>query len=1015
MQIDATQFKALVQQLEENRSQLQGALKGLELNQGALREWEARIRWAQAIASYAAAPAGEAVRTPEVWEALREAVKYTDPRLPFRLSVFGNSGVGKGAIVNALVPTRHGKATLSTQSANPVSTTRLRLVPYQISGANSQPPFRWRVTFLTPRRLWKLGTYLLQGKDITLNQAGVALDTHLKGLRKEDTGDSKREEILQQLEQALATAPTHVVKEALKNQNGTLANARSDEIDTQHPLGSLTLTLRAYKEYLTTAANRTYSQDFQENLDPESPKIAKYLLPKPTFEYLTVDYVERMLDASEGGELFGGKNIELEDALGLAHPRDNFFAEDAFREAFAVLIVLTSKDRGLVGDASRYLKNSVQAKKVIIVANRFDEAIRADSDKELTDKVEFQAKLRDDIAQAYSGPQPLRVYYTSATKAQDARTGQGNFDVFLKDLEQFIAKMEEQHFPALDLEFITRKKSDIQAALQGRLDPSQRAWLVQNLSGIPDLLEKIRHMLGSQETIHLRLKFAEDACEQAMTEMAVTYAQQAHQIGLDIPQIRTWGQAGDEATANIQREFRRELVKGLEEARDDMLKAYRQIAEDYSKGPTPLPAEIKQVREEFIRDLRKVMEAVPAGEDVPDPGLGVRVYNLREEDYQANWAWLALSMGNAGKNAQLLRPLMEKLKQLDELIRQKLQDCLPGYPQHEAFWKTYTEEWNDFERRLQGHARSLAVNLCNLSRKPLADIQALRNLDGVLKTLIDEINGKDSWFEKFWVQLTRSAGLELVQFVQDVYWKVLAGEPRGISLREQKMSKLETQWEGNAFEAGQRFFEKNTAFRERFLQRHPDIYKRQKLSREIHEWRQATLEWAKDTRKDVFYELEVAYQRMFAPGSPISSPPAYGAPAGGSPDATEVYKISPFPPQQANDRTIVEPLPLIPSAHYKLVFESGPRKGKEYTLDTKPLSIGRGPTNTIDLDDQRASRQHAELLRTSEGNYQIYDVGSANGVFVNGQRLTRGEPRLLQENEQIKIGETIFTLQRVGG
>ncbi|MBN1171420.1 MAG: FHA domain-containing protein [Micromonosporaceae bacterium] len=62
--------------------------------------------------------------------------------------------------------------------------------------------------------------------------------------------------------------------------------------------------------------------------------------------------------------------------------------------------------------------------------------------------------------------------------------------------------------------------------------------------------------------------------------------------------------------------------------------------------------------------------------------------------------------------------------------------------------------------------------------------------------------------------------------------------------------------------------------------------------------------------------------------------------------------------------------------------------------------IGRAPDNTIVLDDLLVSRYHAEFLRTG-ADYQVIDLGSNNGTFVNGQRV---EQATLRPGDTISFG-----------
>ena len=67
------------------------------------------------------------------------------------------------------------------------------------------------------------------------------------------------------------------------------------------------------------------------------------------------------------------------------------------------------------------------------------------------------------------------------------------------------------------------------------------------------------------------------------------------------------------------------------------------------------------------------------------------------------------------------------------------------------------------------------------------------------------------------------------------------------------------------------------------------------------------------------------------------------------------------------------------------------------------LRIGRGEQNDLRLNDASVSRYHA-FLRRVDGRYLLSDVGSQNGTFVNGERVTGERP--LHNHDQIQIGNT---------
>ena len=79
-------------------------------------------------------------------------------------------------------------------------------------------------------------------------------------------------------------------------------------------------------------------------------------------------------------------------------------------------------------------------------------------------------------------------------------------------------------------------------------------------------------------------------------------------------------------------------------------------------------------------------------------------------------------------------------------------------------------------------------------------------------------------------------------------------------------------------------------------------------------------------------------------------------------------------------------------------------------LPTRQFRIGRASDNDIVVADLSVSRHHAELRRTSRGGYEIVDLDSHNGTYLNGQRITSAP---VTETDLIGIGPATF--RRVGG
>jgi signal transduction histidine kinase len=100
-----------------------------------------------------------------------------------------------------------------------------------------------------------------------------------------------------------------------------------------------------------------------------------------------------------------------------------------------------------------------------------------------------------------------------------------------------------------------------------------------------------------------------------------------------------------------------------------------------------------------------------------------------------------------------------------------------------------------------------------------------------------------------------------------------------------------------------------------------------------------------------------------------------------------------------------------------LLVLQGPDKGRRFELPDAPAFCGRD-SRALPLTDNTVSRRHFEL-HPDNGDWILKDLGSSNGTYVNGGRVTGQRP--LKLGDQIRLGRTIMVfgaqpgISRVGG
>jgi hypothetical protein len=103
----------------------------------------------------------------------------------------------------------------------------------------------------------------------------------------------------------------------------------------------------------------------------------------------------------------------------------------------------------------------------------------------------------------------------------------------------------------------------------------------------------------------------------------------------------------------------------------------------------------------------------------------------------------------------------------------------------------------------------------------------------------------------------------------------------------------------------------------------------------------------------------------------------------------------------------------VSDTQFQLVVRKGPKVGQVFLLDAHTHILGRDPMSDFVLNDPEVSRQHARLTRT-DASYEVQDLGSTNGTFVDGERLG-SEPVPLQPGQTVSMGSGVTLKFDVAG
>ena len=77
----------------------------------------------------------------------------------------------------------------------------------------------------------------------------------------------------------------------------------------------------------------------------------------------------------------------------------------------------------------------------------------------------------------------------------------------------------------------------------------------------------------------------------------------------------------------------------------------------------------------------------------------------------------------------------------------------------------------------------------------------------------------------------------------------------------------------------------------------------------------------------------------------------------------------------------------------------------------KVITIGRGQDNDHVIDSPEVSRYNTQIIKADDGSFSIVDMGSANGTYVNGERISGERP--LKSNDTVIVGNVAIDWKRL--
>lgn len=163
-----------------------------------------------------------------------------------------------------------------------------------------------------------------------------------------------------------------------------------------------------------------------------------------------------------------------------------------------------------------------------------------------------------------------------------------------------------------------------------------------------------------------------------------------------------------------------------------------------------------------------------------------------------------------------------------------------------------------------------------------------------------------------------------------------------------------------------------------------------------------------------------------APAQPAQATP-HGQPPQGWPQPQQQQPQHHIPnqhqaPHQAQQQPVPQHLPHVPPQHGAAQPAHGGAAGAPPVYgDRSPttfhqlalgrvMRIGRALENELVVADLQVSRHHAEFTATPDGRFQLRDLGSHNGTYVNGQPMAKSQTVVIGPGDIVGVGHSTFRI-----